>query len=199
LSLFLSTFSVIFLAELPDKTALATLLLASKGGRMPVFSGVALAFLIQCVIAVGVGNWIGQLSPLWVKAATGFLFLIFAFMSYRKLTSEDESETTTGHHESQTGFMQQAGKAFMVIFLAEWGDLTQLTTASLSARYPTEPAVIFTASLLALWSVTAIAVVLGERLARWVSPRRLLAGSAALFGLMGAWFLMETALQMRIR
>ncbi len=197
MSLFLSTFSVIFLAELPDKTALATLLLASKGGRLPVFSGVALAFLIQCVIAVGVGNWIGKLSPIWVKGGTGILFLIFALMSYRKLTEEEENGTERDSEEPQAGFLMHASKAFMVIFLAEWGDLTQLTTASLSARYPSEPAVIFTASLLALWSVTAIAVILGQKLTRWVSPKRLLAGSAALFGFMGAWFLFETVLQIR--
>ncbi len=198
MSLFFSTFSLIFLAELPDKTALATLLLASKGGKLSVFSGVAVAFLIQCVIAVGVGSWIGKLSPMWVKAATGILFLAFAFLSFRKI-SEADSEDSTSASGAETGFMAQATKAFVVVFLAEWGDLTQLSTASLAARYPEELMTVFSASLMALWSVTAIAVVLGQRLGQWISPKRLLAGSATLFGLMGAWFLIEAALQIRIR
>lgn len=198
MSLFFSTFSLIFLAELPDKTALATLLLASKGGKLSVFSGVAVAFLIQCVIAVGVGSWIGKLSPMWVKAATGILFLAFAFLSFRKI-SEADSEDSTSASGAETGFLAQATKAFVVVFLAEWGDLTQLSTASLAARYPEELMIVFSASLMALWSVTAIAVVLGQRLGQWISPKRLLAGSATLFGLMGAWFLIEAALQIRIR
>ncbi len=198
MSLFFSTFSLIFLAELPDKTALATLLLASKGEKLSVFSGVAVAFLIQCVIAVGVGSWIGKLSPMWVKAATGILFLAFAFLSFRKI-SEADSEDSTSASGAETGFMAQATKAFVVVFLAEWGDLTQLSTASLAARYPDELMIVFSASLMALWSVTAIAVVLGQRLGQWISPKRLLAGSATLFGLMGAWFLIEAALQIRIR
>jgi putative Ca2+/H+ antiporter (TMEM165/GDT1 family) len=197
-SLFFSTFSLIFLAELPDKTALATLLLASKGAKLSVFSGVALAFLIQCLIAVGVGSWIGKLSPMWVKAATGFLFLVFAVLSFKKLNDEEseESATTTG---VRSGFLARATQAFVVVFLAEWGDLTQLSTASLAASNPDGLMTVFSASLLALWSVTAIAVVLGQRLGQWVSPKRLLAGSATLFGMMGAWFLIEAVLQMRIR
>jgi putative Ca2+/H+ antiporter (TMEM165/GDT1 family) len=198
LSLFFSTFSLIFLAELPDKTALATLLLASKGGKLSVFSGVALAFLIQCLIAVGVGSWIGKLSPIWVKAATGVLFLVFAVLSFKKI-SEEESEESAPVSGVKSGFLDQAIKAFLVIFFAEWGDLTQLSTASLAARNPDGLTTVFTASLLALWSVTAIAVVLGQRLGQWVSPKRLLAGSATLFGMMGAWFLIEAALQIRIR
>ncbi len=198
MSLFLSTFSLIFLAELPDKTALATLLLASKGGKLPVFSGVAVAFLIQCLIAVGVGSWVGRLSPMWVKAATGVLFLVFAVMSFRKI-SEEETEVAGGTSGVAAGFTAQATKAFVVVFLAEWGDLTQLSTASLAARNPDGLMAVFSASLLALWCVTAIAVVLGQRLGQWVSPKRLLAGSATLFGLMGAWFLIEAALQIRIR
>ncbi len=198
MSLFLSTFSLIFLAELPDKTALATLLLASKGGKLTVFTGVALAFLIQCLIAVGVGSWIGKLSPVWVKAATGVLFLLFAVLTFRKIP-EEESEEASNRTDSKTGFLARATQAFVVVFLAEWGDLTQLTTASLSARYPEDLLTVFSASLLALWSVTAIAVALGRKLAQWVSPKRLLTGSATLFGLMGAWFLIETALQIRMR
>ena len=189
MSLFLSTFTLIFLAELPDKTALATLLLAAKGGRAPVFTGVALAFTVQCLIAVTIGQWIGKLPSTWVKVGTGILFLVFAYLSFRK-REEPEEAGDEASSPGARGFASQAFKAFLVIFAAEWGDLTQLSTASLAARYP-EPWVIFSASLLALWSVTAIAVLLGEKLGEWVSPKQLLTGSSALFAVMGAWFLFE--------
>lgn len=193
MSLFFSTFTLIFLAELPDKTALATLLLASKGGRVPVFTGVALAFLVQCLIAVTVGQWLGRLPPVWIKAGTGVLFLSFAFLSFRKRNEEEESPATAEQKAAAPGpgFWIQAGRAFGVIFIAEWGDLTQLSTASLAAHTP-QPWIIFSASLLALWSVTALAVVLGKKIADWVSPRQLLIGSSVLFAIMGIYFLGES-------
>lgn len=193
MSLFLSTFSLVFLAELPDKTALATLLLAAKGGKGAVFTGVALAFLVQCLIAVAVGGLLGKLPPMAVKTGTGILFLLFAFLTFQKREGGEEKESDENGGMNGSGkkrFLALAGKAFFVIFVAEWGDLTQLTTASLSARYQ-EPLTIFSASLLALWSVTALAVILGEKIGKLFSPRKLLTGSSVLFALMGLWFLYE--------
>ena len=76
--LFASVFSVIFIAELPDKTALSTLLMATKGRPTAVFLGVALAFLVQCLVAVGFGRLIALLPEAWVHLASGIVFLFFA-------------------------------------------------------------------------------------------------------------------------
>jgi Ca2+/H+ antiporter, TMEM165/GDT1 family len=65
-----------------------------------------------------------------------------------------------------------------VVFIAEWGDLTQLATAALQARYR-EPLVVFTSATLALWAVSAIAVGLGNRLGAAIPERPLQLGAAA--------------------
>jgi Ca2+/H+ antiporter, TMEM165/GDT1 family len=52
-----------------------------------------------------------------------------------------------------------AGTSFGVVFLAEWGDITQLTTANLAARY--DPFLVFTGATLGLWAVAAVAVSVG--------------------------------------
>lgn len=76
--LFCSTFVLIFLAELPDKTAFATLLLATRGHARAVFTGVATAFFIQTVVAIAFGGLIAQAPRFWVHLATGVLFVGFA-------------------------------------------------------------------------------------------------------------------------
>jgi putative Ca2+/H+ antiporter (TMEM165/GDT1 family) len=57
--------------------------------------------------------------------------------------------------------------AFIVIFLAEWGDLTQILTANLAAKYHS-PLSVGLASVLALWAVAGLAVIGGNRVMRFV-------------------------------
>jgi putative Ca2+/H+ antiporter (TMEM165/GDT1 family) len=73
-----STFGLIFLAELGDKTQLATLgLAASARSRWVVFVGAALALVLTSAIAVLLADGLGRLVPeLWVRRASGVLFLI---------------------------------------------------------------------------------------------------------------------------
>ena len=91
--LFSSIYILIFLAELPDKTAFATLLLATKNSAMAVFFGVSLAFLIQTLVAVAFGSVIAFFPEKWVHLASGILFLVFAFMAWR-----DRNETEEAGH-----------------------------------------------------------------------------------------------------
>ncbi|MFL5814898.1 MAG: TMEM165/GDT1 family protein [Bdellovibrionia bacterium] len=62
--------------------------------------------------------------------------------------------------------------SFLVIFIAEWGDLTQIASASLIAKYHA-PWTVFTAAVLALWSVAGIAVIMGNRLGLVMNPKLL--------------------------
>lgn len=57
--------------------------------------------------------------------------------------------------------------SFLVLFAAEWGDLSQLLTISLVARYEA-PLAVFVGALAALLAVTALAVVAGKRLVQWI-------------------------------
>ena len=74
-TLFATVFGVIFLAELPDKTALAALLLATRHRPLPVFLGASLALTVQSVIAVATGSLLARLPSQPVHRASGLFFI----------------------------------------------------------------------------------------------------------------------------
>ena len=190
--LFFSIYVLIFLAELPDKTAFATLLMATRSRALPVFIGVAAAFFIQTVVATLFGHVIAFLPARWVHFAAGILFLIFAVQMWR---TRNELEVNTDQNAScDISFWQATWKSFLVIFIAEWGDITQIATASLIAKYNNDKLTVFTASLLALWSVTAVAVVLGHKTKKYINPTVLKKICCFLFLAVGIYFLTTSAL-----
>jgi putative Ca2+/H+ antiporter (TMEM165/GDT1 family) len=75
--LFASTFAAIFLAELGDKTQLATLSLAAGGSsRWAVFTGAALALMATTALAVVLGEGLTRLvPPVWIRRGAGLLFI----------------------------------------------------------------------------------------------------------------------------
>ncbi len=187
--LFFSTYSLIFLAELPDKTALATLLMAARGRPWPIFAGVAVAFLVQSLIAVSFGTIIGNFPEKWVHLGAGLLFIFFGFLEWRK-SLEHEAEESSAEISAQglQGFWRSAWSAFLVIFVAEWGDLTQLATATLAAR-EASPITIFFSATLALWSVTLLAIVLGRFAKKFIHQKFLQRFAALVFLGLGLYFL----------
>jgi putative Ca2+/H+ antiporter (TMEM165/GDT1 family) len=190
--LFLSTFWLIFVAELPDKTAFATLLLATRGKPLPVFVGAALAFTVQSLIAVAFGSVFASLPERWVHLATGVLFLVFALLALlRKDDSREESEIQHKLSARQEAW-KIAWRSFLVIFIAEWGDLTQLASASLVARFH-EPLTIFVAATAALWCVTAIAIGVGHHMRRAIHPRVLRIIAAAAFAMAGCYLIFTSS------
>jgi putative Ca2+/H+ antiporter (TMEM165/GDT1 family) len=157
------SFPVIFLGELPDKTMFASLIMATKGRPRQVWLGAAGAFLIHVIIAVTVGAALFTILPKRaLDAVVAGLFLLGAAYAWREGSRE---ETQLVHREaSRHGAVLTA---FVVIFLAEWGDLTQILTANLAARYHS-PLSVGLGSVLALWAVAAVAVVSGQTLLRFV-------------------------------
>ncbi len=181
----LTVFGVVFVAELPDKTAVATLVLASRYSAWPVFLGSAAALSAQSAIAIVAGRLLAKLPHEPVHIGTAILFLISAiWMWLRK--EEDEPRAKPKSH----AFARVMLSTFAVVFVAEWGDLTQLATAAFSARYA-KPITIFVASTLALWMVSGIAVFLGNRLAHYVKPRTAQRVAAVLFVAVGVAMLLN--------
>jgi Ca2+/H+ antiporter, TMEM165/GDT1 family len=178
--LFLSTLALIFVAELPDKTAFATLLLATRKHPLPIFIGVAMAFVIQSVVAVSFGSALGLLPRQWVSIGAAFLFILFALLMWRR---KDHQENL--HLENQkSNFLRTFWSSFVVIFIAEWGDLTQLAAATLAAEHK-KPVTVFLAATLALWTVTALAILVGNRAKKVIHPvllQKIAAGAFALVG-----------------
>lgn len=183
--LFMLTFTAIFVAELPDKTALTTMMLASRRRPSAVFAGAAAAFAVQSAIAVVFGGFLSRLPPRLVRDGAGVLFLAFAVTMWRRRPETEGAAPPADHRH----FWKTAVAAFLVIFAAEWGDLTQLATAALAA-HSRRPLTIFLAATAALWAVAALAAALGRRLGRAFDPRRLEIAAAIVFAALGAYFLL---------
>ncbi|MEU1274671.1 TMEM165/GDT1 family protein [Streptomyces sp. NPDC005799] len=179
-------FGVVFLAELPDKTALAGLVLGTRYRASYVFAGVAAAFALHVVLAVAAGSVLTLLPQRLVHALTGVLFLAGAAMLLWQ-KGEDEEEIRRPQDQS---FWKVAGAGFMLILVAEFGDLTQIMTANLAARYD-DPLSVGLGAVLALWAVAGLGIVGGKALMRRV-PLALITKIAALLMLgLGVWGLWE--------
>jgi len=187
LALFFYVFGIIFVAELPDKTALAALVLATRHKPTPVFAGTALALAVQSAVAVLAGSLFALLPARPVHIVAGIVFIISAGVMFFK---KEEAPEAAGEADDAKGpkrpptFLRTAGTAFTVVFLAEWGDLTQIGTAALQARYKA-PAVVFFASTLALCSAAAVAIVVGNRAAKYLNPVMVEKVAAVAFALVG--------------
>jgi Ca2+/H+ antiporter, TMEM165/GDT1 family len=156
-------FALTFLAELPDKSMFASLVLATRHRPAWVWAGAAAAFAVHMAIAVTAGQLLALLPHRAVDSVVAALFV--AGSAYLWWTSFHD----TGHDgadEARQGagapsFFRVAGASFGIIFLAEWGDITQITAANLAARY--NPFLVFAGATLGLWAVAAVAVSVGAK------------------------------------
>jgi putative Ca2+/H+ antiporter (TMEM165/GDT1 family) len=163
-----TTFAAIFPAELPDKTLVATLVLSTRYRPFPVWVGVASAFFVQSLVAVLFGGLLTLLPRLVVLLAVTALFAVGAFVmlrgASRAAAEVAEEERTLAEAADARGSRWVVLTSFLVLFAAEWGDLSQLITAGLAARYSSGLSV-FVGSWVALCLVAAIAVLVGNQLA----------------------------------
>jgi putative Ca2+/H+ antiporter (TMEM165/GDT1 family) len=168
-----TAFGLIFIAELPDKTAYTVLLLASRNKPLPVLLGSWLAFLVQGCVAVALGSLFAKLSPEIVRWTSAGLFLTFGIWL---LVSKVEESAVPERGSRRKAFAE----AFLLVFLAETGDATQIGTAALVARFGERWSVLV-GSTLALWAVSALAVTLGNKLGSRIPKRPLRRAAGALF------------------
>ena len=201
LTLLAGVFGIIFVAELPDKTALTSLVLGTRYRPGFVFIGVAVAFALQVFIAVAAGSVLGLAPHRIVAALVAALFLAAAALMLRH--GEDRHDDhhassgaprprgpapgsgSTGHERGRrgaaavltrvrsqrtvrpVGFWKVAATSFGVLFVAEFGDLTQIATANLAAKYH-DPLTVGAGAVLGLWAVGGLAILGGRQLLRWV-------------------------------
>jgi putative Ca2+/H+ antiporter (TMEM165/GDT1 family) len=161
-------FGAIFLVELPDKTFIATLVLATRFRPLFVWIGVCLAVLVQTLVAVTVGGLLAQLPKRPVEAFAAVMFLVGGIILIRGARKADEEEAETEEEFSHKGAatavgLRAIGVSFGILFLAEWGDLSQLLTASMVLQFK-EPVSVFIGAFLALATVSGLAAVLGRAL-----------------------------------
>ena len=163
-----TTFLLILPIELPDKTFIATLVLATRYKPLPVWIGVSAAFLVQTVVAVTLGGLIGHLPRTPVEIFAGLMFLAGGLILIRGAGKADAEEAETEHEfeaKATAGMhgWQVVGTSFLVLFVAEWGDLSQLLTAGLVVKYE-DPVSVGVGAFLALATVSALGAVLGRTL-----------------------------------
>ena len=157
-------FGLVFVAELPDKTAVAGLVLGTRFPWRWVFTGVAAAFLTHVVIAVAAGSLLTLLPHRVVEAVVAGLFLLGAVLIWREGRDDDLDEADeTRSAPERVGFWKVAGMGYAVIFVAEWGDLTQILTANLAAKYH-DPLAVGLGAVLGLWAVGLLAILGGRTL-----------------------------------
>jgi putative Ca2+/H+ antiporter (TMEM165/GDT1 family) len=166
-----TVFGVIFLAELPDKTALASLVLGSRYRPLWVFTGIAAGFAVHVGLAIAAGSVLGLLPHRPLEIIVAALFAIGAVLLLRGRHGDDDEHVEL--HGREPGFWRVALTSFMVILVAEFGDLTQIATATLAARYH-DPASVATGAVLGLWAVGGLAIVGGRGLLKlipltWIS------------------------------
>lgn len=166
------TFASIFVVELPDKTFIAALVLSTRYRGLYVWLGVGLAFLVQTLIAVTVGKAVTFLPTDVVHVVACLIFLAGAFVLVREAPKADAEEQETEEEFAAKARTVKTGPAavlasFLVLFAAEWGDLSQLLTISLVGRYD-EPLAVFLGAWGALLAVSGLAVVSGRFLLRHV-------------------------------
>jgi Ca2+/H+ antiporter, TMEM165/GDT1 family len=164
------TFGPIFLVELPDKTFVAALVLSTRYRAWPVWLGVGAAFGVQCLVAVTAGHF-ATLLPEWVlHTITAVIFAVGALLLFKTAPGADtvekhqEEEYAEKAQVERTG-LRAAGASFLLLFAAEWGDLSQLLTIGLVARYH-DPVSVFVGAWAALLVVSGLAVVSGRVLLR---------------------------------
>lgn len=154
---------VTFLAELPDKTMFASLVLGTRYRPSWVWAGAAAAFAVHMAIAVSAGQLLTLLPRGILDGVVATLFLAGSgylwWASFRPSGHEGSDAARQGGPPET--FLRVAGASFGIIFLAEWGDITQLTAANLAARY--NPFLVFAGATLGLWAVAAIAVSIGAK------------------------------------
>jgi Ca2+/H+ antiporter, TMEM165/GDT1 family len=193
LAVLLTSFGVVFLAELPDKTAIASLVLGTRYRPSWVFSGVAAAFLLHVILAVAAGSLLALIPQRPLEGIVAALFVVGAFLMLRSYgkEAEEESEEAPDLGDS-AGYRKVAWTAFAVILVAEFGDLTQIVTANLAAKY-NDPISVGIGATLGLWAVGGLAIVGGRGLLK-VLPLHLIVRVAAVLMLVLAAFSLAKAI-----
>jgi putative Ca2+/H+ antiporter (TMEM165/GDT1 family) len=176
-SLFITAFIFIFLAALPGRTTFLMLLLAARGRPWVVFLGAALAFAAQSVISVLLGELLSFLSQTAIEIAAGLLFLYFAWKFW---------------HESRRPIEQKnanvsLASVFFLIFMAEWGDVSQVAIATYSAQH--DKLITLAAALSALILIVLLATITGAKLGRNIAADRIQKFAAIVFGCIGIYLL----------
>ena len=188
---FLGVFALMFVLELPDKTFLATVIMSTKARPLMVAFGASLALTVQMAVAVGAGSLLTLFPVHWKDLIVGVLFLGgAAYLLFVPESEEEEKGRREGELEKFGTRWKEITTAFVVVFIGEFGDLTQIQGANFEAKLH-QPLEVFVASSLAMICVTFIGAYSGRALQRVVPLKRIRLGGGLIFAGLGIWTLVS--------
>ena len=162
--LFLATYGAVFVAEIVgDKLLYTTGVLATRYRTAPIVCGMAVAFMVKMGVAVMVGKAISQLPPLLVAGITALSFIGVAIALWRKPVESPESQKD--HRASKAAMV-----SFAAIFFSEWGDVGQITAATMAARFGFPP-IVWIGAVSAMVTKGALAASIGAGVRQWIVER----------------------------
>src|SRR5215813_1878959 len=188
LPILFATYGAVFAAEIVgDKLLYTTGVLATRYRTVPVMIGMMAAFMAKMAVAVLVGKAISTLPPLLVAAVTTINFFAIAFTLWRK---PDKREVRKDYPDSRAAMV-----SFAAIFFSEWGDVGQITAATMSAKFGA-PLLVWIGAVAAMVTKGALAASIGGALRKWIqdhlSPKTIRYGAVALLLILGILSAVET-------
>jgi putative Ca2+/H+ antiporter (TMEM165/GDT1 family) len=188
LPIFLATYGTVFAAEIVgDKLLYTTGVLAARYKTLPILVGMGVAFMAKMGVAVLIGKAISTLPPLLVAAVTTLNFFAIAFALWRK---PDKRESKKEYPASRAAMV-----SFAAIFFSEWGDVGQLTAATMAARFGA-PLLVWLGAVSAMVTKGALAASVGGAIRQWIqqhlSPKTIRYAAVGLLLLLGVLSAVET-------
>jgi putative Ca2+/H+ antiporter (TMEM165/GDT1 family) len=164
IAILFATFGAVFVAEIVgDKLLYTTGVLATRYRTLPIMIGMLIAFMAKMAVAVAVGNAISKLPPLLVAGLTSVSFIGVAIALWRKpltSTSVDKNQRAS----------RAAMVSFAAIFFSEWGDVGQITAATMAARFGS-PLLVWIGAVAAMATKGALAASIGAGVRQWIAAR----------------------------
>jgi putative Ca2+/H+ antiporter (TMEM165/GDT1 family) len=188
LPILLATYGAVFAAEIVgDKLLYTTGVLATRYRAVPILVGMVAAFLAKMGGAVLIGRAIANLPPLLVASVTTANFFAIAYTLWRK---PDRLESKKEYPASRAVMV-----SFAAIFFSEWGDVGQITAATLSARFGA-PLLVWCGAVAAMATKGALAASAGAAVRQWIqehlAPKTIRYAAVGLLLLLGILSAMET-------
>ena len=192
-SAFLGVFALIVVLELPDKSMIATVVMSTRARPLAVALGASAGFIVQMGIAVGAGGLL-TLLPHRVKDVVVGLAVLggAAYLLLVKEKAEEESGARRGEAERRASWTRETLTAFTVIFLGEFGDLTQIQAANFEAKLH-QPVEVFLACSAALVAVAFLGSYVGQSLQRVIPLARIRLGGGLIFLVLGVYTFVSLA------
>ncbi len=171
----LTSFTLVFLAELGDKTQLCTIMLSSRSSVISVFSGAMVAFfLVDGLSALLGGELLGFIPKNVIGLTAGLIFILFGLISLLRKEGE------TAFNKTEASFF----KTFSLVSLMELGDKTQMASILLAVQFR-NPLMVLIGVMLAFSLITGIGVILGSKILKFVGDKYLKIVTSIIFIVFG--------------